>query len=138
MNAISLEQLELDPISIDPRPCQLCGLTIDRHEMLDDGDGPLFFCPDLSLDELTLPELECRAELRRQEEVAAIFARLEAMDDPSKRLPPRSEPEPYRPAGSTIDAFLHLARYDRGKLADWLDNHPQDAPELFKIWKTRT
>ena len=132
-------ELELDPISIDSRTCGLCGCTIDRHEMVDDdGEGPIFYCPDLSPDEMTLEELERRAELRRQEEVAAIFARLEAMDDPSKRLPQRSEPEPYRPAGSTIDAFLHLARHDRGKLADWLDNHPQDAPELFKIWKTRT
>jgi hypothetical protein len=66
--------LEPDPLEIDPRPCELCGLTVDRHKMVDDGDGPLFYCLDLSPDEMTLPELERRAELRRQEEVAAILA----------------------------------------------------------------
>ena len=42
------------PIEIDPRPCGLCGLTINRHEMVDDGEGPDFFCADLSPDEMTL------------------------------------------------------------------------------------
>src|SRR5258705_2804082 len=132
-------ELELDPVSIDPRPCQLCGLLIDCHEMVDDGDGPIFYCPDLSPDEMTLDELERRAEYRRQEEAAAIFARLEAMDDPSKRLVPHVTPEPYRPAQSTIDAFLHLARHDRGRLAAWLANHPQDVRgELFKLWESKS
>ena len=134
-----LVSVEPSPLELDPRPCGLCGLTIDRHDMVDDGDGPIFYCPDLSPDELTLPELERRAELIRQVEVAEIFARLEAMDDPSKRLPPRSEPEPYRPAGSTIAAFLHLARHDRGRLAAWLANHPQDVRgELFKLWESKS
>src|SRR5258708_40202677 len=100
MNAISLEQIEFDPITIDPRPCELCGLTIDRHEMIDDGDGPLFYCIDPAPDELTPEELERRAELRRQEDVAAILARWEAIPPP-KDLPPRRD-EPYRPAASTV------------------------------------
>ncbi len=83
-----------EPIEIDPRPCLLCGLTIDRHDMVDDGEGPEFFCADLSPDEMTLPELERRAELRRQEELAAIMA---AMPD-CPPLVPRCGPEPYRPA----------------------------------------
>jgi hypothetical protein len=41
------EHDELDPIEIDPRPCQLCGLTIDRHERVDGPEGPEFFCDDL-------------------------------------------------------------------------------------------
>jgi hypothetical protein len=122
------------PIAIDARPCELCGLTIDRHEMVDDGDGPLFFCADISPDEMTLAELERRADLIRQEEVAAIFARLEAMDDPSKRVPPRSEPEPYRPAQSTIDAFrLVAAGNDVSRLKAWLLARPMDAPFLLAL-----
>jgi len=50
--------------------------------MVDNGEGPEFFCLDLLPDEMTLEELERRAELRRQEEVAAILARMDAMDQP--------------------------------------------------------
>jgi hypothetical protein len=135
MNAIVFpEQIELDPIEIDPRPCDWCGLTIDRHVMVDHGEGPEHYCPDLSPDEMKLDELERRAELRQQEEVAAIFARLEAMDDPSKRLPPRSEPEPYRPARSTVDAFWYVvARHDLQRLKAWLSDRPKDAPFLLAL-----
>jgi hypothetical protein len=133
MNAITAEP---DPIEIDPRPCEFCGLTIDRHDMVDHGEGPEFYCADVSPDDMTLPELERRAELRRQEEVAAIFARLEAMDDPSKRprrpLAPRAES--YRTPQSTIDAFRYVVRLgDADYLGDWLDRHPLDASYLVKL-----
>ena len=36
---LHLVELELDPIDGDPRPCELCGCTIDRHEMVDDGEA---------------------------------------------------------------------------------------------------
>jgi hypothetical protein len=138
MNA-PLAPIDLDLLEIDPRPCELCGLTIDRHEMFDDGEGPLFFCADISPDEMTLDELERRAELIRQEEVAAIFARLEAMDDPSRRLPPRSEPEPYRPARSTVDAFHYLAATgDVARLKAWLADRPKDAPLLLALLESPT
>jgi hypothetical protein len=132
---------ELDephPINIDSRPCGKCGCTIDRHRMVDDGDGPIFYCVDLDPDELTLEELERRAELRRQENVAAIIARIEAMDDPSQRQAPQGARKPrlYRPAASTIDAFKYVVGLnDADYLARWLADHPADAPELFKIWK---
>ena len=87
----------LAPIAIDPRPCEYCGLTIDRHRMVDNGDGPEFFCVDLSPDEMTLPELERRAELRRQEDIAAIIARWEAAAAVPSIVPDR-EPPPHRPA----------------------------------------
>jgi hypothetical protein len=132
MNA-PLAPIDLDLLEIDPRPCELCGLTIDRHEMVDGGEGPEFFCADLSPDEMTLDELERRAELIRQEEVAAILARLEAMDDPSRRLPPRSEPEPYRPAQSTVDAFRLVAATDVARLKAWLADRPKDAPLLLAL-----
>jgi hypothetical protein len=125
---------EPNPIEIDPRPCELCGLTIDRHDMVDHGEGPEFFCADVSPDDMTLDELERRAELRRQEEVAAIFAGLEAMDDPSKRLPPRAEPKPYCPAASTVSAFWFVVGLnDPDRLKAWMRLHPTDAPTLLKL-----
>jgi hypothetical protein len=126
-------ELEPDPIQIDPRPCEICGLTIDRHDMIDSGEGPEFFCQD-DPDEMTLIELERRSEYRRQEEVAAIFARLEAMDDPSKRMPPRAEPKSYRPAQSTVDAFRYLAAAgDIERIREWLADRPADAPHLLAL-----
>jgi len=122
---------EPDPIEVDPRPCTLCGLTVDRHEMIDDGEGPEFFC--LSPDELTLPELERRAELIRQVEVAAILARMDARQGPSERSPPR-EPEPYRPAASTIGAFWYVVGLrDPERFKTWLADRPQDAPFLLQL-----
>jgi hypothetical protein len=118
-------------LAIDPRPCTLCGLTIDQHEMIDRGEGPEFFCLDLSPDEMTLPELERRAELRRQEDIAAILARWEAM--PTYEPPP-SRPEQYRPAASTVDAFRLLASgKDAGRLKAWLAERPKDAPLLLAL-----
>jgi hypothetical protein len=128
------EQIEIDPIAIDPRPCGLCGLTIDRHEQVDTPEGPEFLCIDFAPDEMTLDELERRAELRRQEDIAAILARMEAMDDPSKRLPPRSESEPYHPAKSSVDAFRYLtAAGDIGRIREWLGDRPKDAPHLLAL-----
>jgi hypothetical protein len=128
---------EPDPIEIDPRPCELCGLTIDRHEMVDDGEGPLFFCIDFLPDEMTLPELERRAELRRQEEAAAILARWDAMDGPAECLPPR-KPEPYRPAPSTVDAFWFVVGLrDPERFKAWLADRPKDAPFLLQLLETK-
>jgi hypothetical protein len=130
------------PLALDPRPCELCGLTIDRHHMVDNGDGPEFFCLDLSPDEMTLPELERRAEMRRQEEGAAIIARWEAMDEEISRqkpaTPPRG-PEPYRPAASTVDAFLYLVTTDDApRVRAWLVDCPNDAPFLLDLLESKT
>jgi hypothetical protein len=134
MNALSPE---LDPIELDPRSCELCGLTVDRHEMVDHGEGPEFYCAEVSLDDMSLPELERRAELRRQEEVAAILARWEAMDTPSKVQPP-AKPEPYRPAASTVSAFLYLVGLDDlDRLEAWLLTRPKDAPTLLKLLENK-
>ncbi|WP_157088150.1 hypothetical protein [Bradyrhizobium jicamae] len=100
--------------------------------MVDDGEGPQFFCLDLSPDEMTLDELERRAELRRQEEVAAILARMDAM--PRPRDPPPAAPEPYRPAQSTVDAFrIVVAAGDIGRLKAWLADRPKDAALLLAL-----
>jgi hypothetical protein len=125
--------IEPDPIEIDPRPCEFCGLTIDRHDMVDHGEGPEFYCADLSPDDMTLDELERRAELGRQEDVAAILSRWEAMDQPAGP-PARAEPEPYRPAQSTVHAFrIVTATGDIGRLKAWLADRPKDAPLLLAL-----
>lgn len=130
---LHLVEIEPVPIEVDPRPCVLCGLTIDRHERVDTPEGPEFFCLDLSPDEMTLCELERRAELRRQEEVAAILARMDAMRGPTIPPPPR-EPEPYRPAASTVDAFWYVVGLrDPERFKAWLADRPQDAPFLLQL-----
>jgi hypothetical protein len=129
--SLHLLAIEPDLLAIDPRPCGLCGLTIDRHEMIDRGEGPEFFCSDLSADEMTLPELARRGELRRQEDIAAILARWEAL--PVSEPPPRV-PESYRPAASTVVAFrLVAAAGDVGRLKAWLADRPKDAPLLLAL-----
>ena len=131
MNIAVAQTLEPELIEIDPRPCKLCGLKIDRHEMVDDGDGPEFFCADLDPDEMTLDELERRSELRRQEEVAAIISQWEAMD---VEIAVRHEPAAYRPAASTLDAFRYLvALGDLERLKVWLADRPKDAPFLLAL-----
>jgi hypothetical protein len=108
--------------------------------MVDDGEGPIFYCPDLAPDEMTLDELERRAELIRQVEVAEIAARIFAFatDDQPSDGPPAAKPPPYRPAQSTIDAFWYVVGLnDSDRLKAWLLNHPKDAPHLHKLWKAK-
>jgi hypothetical protein len=139
MTAPFLFDAERDPIELDPRPCGACGLTINRHERIDTPEGPEFRCLNLHPDEMTLIELERRAELIQQIEVAEIFARLEAMDDPSKRQPSRERvAKPYRTPQATIDAFWYVAGLDDSAyLAGWLAQHPLDAPALQKLWEAK-
>ena len=133
MNAIPLL-----PIEIDPRSCGLCGLTIDRHEMVDEGEGPEFFCVDVPVDELTLDESERRAELRRQEEVAAIVGRWEATDCAAGVHRWTPKPEPYRPASSTVAAFFYVVALDDvDRLKAWLADHPNDAATLLKLLEAK-
>jgi hypothetical protein len=151
MNAILPNWFDLYPLEIDPRPCELCGLTIDRHDMVDDGEGPIFYCAELSLDELTTVELERRAELIRQIEVAAIVRDME-LNDPRDRwkhtgeAPPPPEnvhysdilhgPASTRPRHvpqSTIDAFKYVvALGDPEYLARWLRDHSDVAATLME------
>jgi hypothetical protein len=134
MNALVLPAgLEPDPMEIDPRPCQVCGLTIDRHKMIDNGEGPEFFCIDYYPEELSLAELERRAELRAEEEIAWIVSQMEAADGPYE--PPRpAEPPPYRTPQATIDAFWYVVGLgDPERFKAWLANHPRDASFLLKL-----
>lgn len=142
MNAIP------SPIEIDPRPCGLCGLTIDRHQMVDEGEGPEFFCVEVPVDDLTLDELERRAELRQQEEVAAMVRDWE-LNDPRDRWRHTGEPPPipfeppsrreqYVTPQSTIDAFWFVASLDDPeRLKRWLDDHPRDVVALQSLWEAK-
>jgi hypothetical protein len=118
-------------LEIDPRPCSVCGATLDRHEPIDDGEGPIFYC--LPPHEMTLPELGQRAELIRQIEVAAIMARMEAADVRCEP-PARAEPRPYRTPQATIDAFWYVVGLgDPERFKAWLAARPDDAPFLLKL-----
>jgi hypothetical protein len=140
MNAIIRpDQIDPDPIRIEPRPCEWCCLTIDRHRRVDTPEGPEFFCADLSPDEMTLDELERRAELRRQEDIAWILARMDAMQGRPPEFPPADKPPPaYQTAASTIDAFRYLVGLDDPeRLAAWLRDRPQDARFLLKLLENK-
>jgi hypothetical protein len=131
---MSAEAAELDVIAIDPRPCGLCGLTLDRHRVVDQGEGPEHLCPDILIDDLTLDELERRTELRREEEIARIVAEMEALDDPSMRQPPPAQPAPYRTPQATQDAFWYVVGLkDPERLSAWLRDHPRDTPFLLTL-----
>ena len=133
--AVTIDQSNF--IMIDPRPCGFCGLTLDRHVMVDQGEGPEHFCPDILIDDLTLDEMERRAVLRIEEEIAATFARWEAMDALRPPEPP-ARPAPYNTPQSTIDAFWFVVRQgDEDKVVAWLADHPRDAADLLKLLESK-
>jgi RecA-family ATPase len=73
---------EPDPITIDPRPCSECGLTIDKHRRIDTPEGPEFACVEIE------GEPEPDAEIQR----AATLARLRMeLNDPRDRDMARRE-----------------------------------------------
>jgi hypothetical protein len=125
----------LDPIEIDPRPCVRCGRTIDRHEMFDNGNGPVWFCVD-----------DGDADFQRA--VDDIVRRLE-LGDPrdawrhTGELPPPAEVrnshqkpqlQPYRTPQSVVDAFWYVVGLnDADRLKAWLAKHPKDAPTLLEL-----
>jgi hypothetical protein len=124
MNIAASAEIEPEPISIDPRPCELCGLTIDEHECVDDGEGPEFYCyPDDNLVkqwELADP----RDAWRQTGELPPAPPRVHA-----------ERGDPYRAPQSTIDAFWYVVRLDDADyLKRWLAQHPRDVATLQKLW----
>jgi hypothetical protein len=130
------EQIDQDdPLSIDPRPCILCGRTIDQHEMVNFGEGPEFFCP-----------VDRDADFQRA--VDDIVRRLELADVRDRwkhtgAAPPSAEVrnsvivqelKPYRPAASTVSAFQYVVSCnDADHLERWLADHARDAPFLLEL-----
>jgi hypothetical protein len=112
--------------------CENCEHARRDHIQIDTPEGPDYRCPTAA-DITDIAELERRAELRRQEEVAAILARMDAMDGPSK-VPQPAKPEPYRPAASTVDAFWYVVGLrNPERIKAWLHARPEDAPFLLKL-----
>lgn len=128
------------PTEIDPRPCILCGLTIDRHIMVDDGEGPEFFCADDDPPEWFVGGIMRQWELNdprdrwRRSGDAPPAAHIRNSDISAR---PTATPQ-YRTPRSTVEAFLYVVRLDDPEyLARWLAGHKRDAARLLKIWKAR-
>jgi hypothetical protein len=125
------------PIDIDPRPCEWCGLTIDCHVMVDDGEGPEFFCQEGHpyaanlVVQWELADPRDRWRVTGEAPPPAAFRNSEVSARPER-------PRHYRTPHSTVEAFLRLtAQDDPDELAQWLKDHPRDAAYLLKIWKAR-
>jgi hypothetical protein len=122
---------EPSPLEIEPRPCEWCGLTIDCHVMVDDGDGPEFFCPEIEPYAANLVVLwemqDCRDVWRHTGEA-----------------PPKASPAPapirqhYRTPAGTVAAFWHVVSLcDPEHLKAWLADHPRDRPYLLKLLESK-
>src|ERR1700693_5785299 len=132
MNAIvNPLDLEPDPIEIDPRPCEFCGLTIDRHDMVDTGEGPEFFCyPDD--DTVTCWELADKRDAWRHTGEAPRPDNFRNSDIAEK---PSARPH-YRTPQATADAFWFVVNLcDPARLKAWLHDPPRDARHLLKLFE---
>ena len=126
------ETLDPDPLEIDPRPCEWCGLTIDQHIMVDDGDGPEFFCEEIhphGADLVRQWEMQDPRDAWRHTGETAPAASF-------RNSKPSIVPRAYRTPKATIDACMWLARYrDLAALREWLRDHRKDAPYLLMLLK---
>jgi hypothetical protein len=121
---------ELSPLEIDPRPCDWCGLTIDLHLMVDEGEGPEFFCPEVEPNAANLIVQWERADLRDRWRHTG--------EAPPHEIKPKPAGLAYRTPQATIDAFFYVvARNDAAYLKRWLEQHPRDAETLCKLWEGR-
>ena len=119
----------LAPIEIDPRPCELCGLTIDRHECVDTPEGPEWLCfPDGDI--VTLWELADPRDAWRLTGEAPPPASVRNSDITAAS----TRPDYYRTPQSTADAFFYVVSLDDpARLAGWLADHPRDETHLRKL-----
>ena len=109
MTAICPDRIEHDhdPLEIDSRPCEHCGLLLDDHFTIDGPEGPEHFCQPLDV------ALQLRA-LRLQE----IWERADSRDrwrhtgeaPPEVGIPTTAVKQPYRTPPSVIDAFKYVVR----------------------------
>ncbi|SHH16788.1 hypothetical protein [Bradyrhizobium erythrophlei] len=128
MNIAAAHMLEPEPIEIDPRPCELCGRTIDQHECVDQGEGPEFHCfPD---DDIVAQwELADPRDAWRHTGEVPPAADVRNSDISAR---PAKAPQ-YRTPQSTVDAFRLVAGRDVAHLRAWLGNRPKDAPYLLSL-----
>jgi hypothetical protein len=129
MTAAGLAIPELQPIEVDPRPCEYCGRTIDRHDCHDLGEGPEFFCysdNDLVKQwELADPRDRWKYTGEPAPPASVRNSRIDAK--------PASAPR-YRTPQATVDAFWYVVSLcDPARLKAWLADHPRDALHLLKL-----
>ena len=94
--------------------------------MVDDGEGPEFYCSDEG------------ADLVRQWELGDQRDRWKHTGEapPKPAAEARPSPRPYSTPQSTIDAFWSVTRNnDAENLSRWLLRHPMDARTLHKLWE---
>jgi hypothetical protein len=139
MNATNSEQIELDPIEIDSRACSLCGFKIDRHEMVDDGEGPIFYCQELDVDD-DVADIVRRLELadpRDRWKHTGEAAPPESIRNSDISAKPNPTP-PYRTAQATVDAFWYVVGLaDPERFKAWISDHPKDAPFLINLLESK-
>jgi RecA-family ATPase len=98
---------EPDPITIDPRPCSECGLTIDKHRRIDTPEGPEFACVEIEPDAeiqraATLARLRMELNDPRDRDMARReLAAMDVVDEPIPERPQTEEP----PSVDSFDAF---------------------------------
>jgi hypothetical protein len=136
MNALT--EIESDPLEIDPRDCEFCGRTIDQHRMVDDGDGPQFFCVDDG-DVVRQWEMsDPRDRWKHTGETPPPDAVRNSDRNSGSGIAEWPPKRPYRTAQSTIDAFFYVTRnHDDAYLAAWLDRHSMDAAFLMGLWESK-
>jgi len=122
------------PIEIDPRPCELCGLTIDLHQMVDHGEGPEFYCyPDNDL--VTLWELADPRDRWRHIGERPPPASVRNGDISGR---PESLKAGYATPDSTEAAFWYVVSLENpARLRAWLADHPRDLPYLLKLLESK-
>lgn len=142
---MDIAALEPAPIEIEPRACEWCGLTIDQHIMVDDGEGPEFFCeeihPHAAGVTFDAPDLVRQWEMqdprdawRHTGEIPPPVAFRNA--DFAGAAPPSRQD--YRTPKATVEAFFYVTRTkDAAGIAGWLADHPRDAQHLHKLWKQK-
>jgi hypothetical protein len=147
----------LAPLEIDFRPCTWCALTIDRHHMVDNGEGPEFYCLESSLlvDRLLAGMIAdtngkpfalgfntgieyALKQIAAHDNIAAILAGMIEAPDAPPVVPADPEPPRYRTPQSTIAAFWHIAALgDAERLKRWLADRPKDAPFLLELLESK-
>jgi hypothetical protein len=121
-------EIEPNPIEIDPRPCGLCGRTIDEHECIDQGEGPEFFCYPYD-DIVTRWELADPRDRWKHMGEAPPPENVRNSDVSGRpaKARPRQVPQ------STIDAFNYVVSLgDPEYLARWLRDHSDVAATLIE------
>jgi hypothetical protein len=129
MNVAALSDIEPEPIAIDPRPCGLCGRTIDQHERIDTPEGPEFFCYPAD-DIVTCWELADPRDAWRHTGEAPPPENFRNSDIQGAA----GKPPQYRTPQSVVDAFWYVVQtQDPASIGAWLADHPSDKTYLRKI-----